>query len=66
MVFNDNFIFTDDSSVLKAMFENATTLEKMGLKVKTGQVVWNEVKEELSVDTENTILVYNSNITKDN
>jgi len=66
MVFNDNFIFTDDSSVLKAMFENATTLEKMGLKVKTGQVVWNEVKEELSDDTEDTILVYNSNITKDN
>ena len=66
MLFNNNYIFTDNLSELKAMFENATTLEKLGLKVKTGQIVWNQVKEELTDDTENTILVYNSNISKDN
>jgi adenine-specific DNA-methyltransferase len=50
MLLNDNFIFTDDSISLKELFEGSTTLEKIGLKVRTGQIVWNEHKEELSFD----------------
>jgi hypothetical protein len=38
----------------------------MGLLVRTGQVVWNTVKDELTDDNNDTILVYNSNISKDN
>ena len=66
MVFNGNFIFTDNSTLLKNLFEGSTTLEKMGLKVRTGQIVWNEHKEELTDDKEDTILIYNSNISKEN
>jgi len=66
MLFNGNFIFTDDSIKLKELFEGSTTLEKMGLKSRTGQIVWNEHKEELTDDNEETILIYNSNISNDN
>ena len=66
MLFNDNYIFTNNSSTLKKLFEGSTTLEKMGLKVRTGQVVWNEHKDELTDDENETILIYNSNISKDN
>ena len=38
----------------------------MGLAVRTGQIVWNEVKEELTDDDNDTILIHNSNISKDN
>ena len=66
MLFNDNFIFTNDSKKLKEIFENSTTIKKMGLAVRTGQVVWNDVKDELTDDNETTVLVYNSNISTDN
>ena len=66
MLFNSNFIFTDNAIKLKELFEGSTTLEKMGLKVRTGQIVWNEHKDELTDDEDETILVYNSNISNDN
>lgn len=66
MIFNGNYIFTDNSSELKNLFKNSTTLNNMGLKVRTGQIVWNEHKEELTDDDNDTILIYNSNISKDN
>jgi len=66
MLINNNYIFTNDSTKLREIFENSTTLEKMGLKVRTGQIVWNEVKNELTDDDEETILIYNTNISKDN
>jgi tRNA1(Val) A37 N6-methylase TrmN6 len=63
---NDNYIFASDSLQLKQLFQGSTTIEKMGLKVKTGNIVWNEHKEELTNDDEETILIYNANISKDN
>jgi WD40 repeat protein len=60
MILNDNYIFTDNSSKLKELFEGSTTLKNMGFKVRTGQIVWNEHKEELTNDEENTILVYST------
>ena len=66
MLFNGNYIFTDKASRLKELFANSTTLEKMGLRVRTGQIVWNERKDELTDDEEETILVYNTNISNDN
>lgn len=63
---NGNYIFASDSLQLKQLFEGSTTIEKMGLKVKTGNIVWNEHKEELTNDVEETLLIYNSNISKDN
>ena len=63
---NKNYIFTNDSYKLREIFENSTTIEKIGLKVRTGQIVWNEVKNELTDNNQDTILVYNTNISKDN
>jgi hypothetical protein len=66
MLFNNNYIFTNNSAKLRELFENSTTIEKLGLRVRTGQIVWNQVKDELTDDDTNTILIYNTNITKDN
>ena len=66
MLFNGNFMFTNNSSELREIFEGATTIEKMGLKVRTGQVVWNEVKDELTNNEADAVLIYNTNISKDN
>lgn len=66
MLFNGNFMFTNNSNELREIFQGATTIEKMGLKVRTGQVVWNEVKDELTDNDANTVLIYNTNISKDN
>jgi adenine-specific DNA-methyltransferase len=63
---NNNYIFASDASQLKHMFENSTTLLKMGLKARTGNIVWNEHKDELTDDGNNTLLIYNTNISKDN
>jgi len=64
--FNNNYIFVFDLLKLKQLFEGSTTIQKLGLKVRTGNVVWNEHKEELTHDPEETLLIYNTNISKDN
>jgi hypothetical protein len=66
MKISDNFVFTHDSLQLRAIFEGATTIAKMGLKVRTGSVVWNEHKSILTCADTSTKLIYNSNITKQN
>lgn len=66
MLINYNYIFTNDWTQLSEIFEGATTLENLGLKVRTGQIVWNEVKKELTDDEQDTLLIYNTNISKDN
>lgn len=63
---NDNYIFSCDTAMLKELFQGATTLEKMRFKVKTGTIVWNECKSELSNDEDDTLLLYNTNISNDN
>ena len=76
----DNFMFTPDSTFLKKIFEGSTTLAKLGLSVRTGDIVWNEHKignedknskgeithkTELTNDENETVLIYNTNLTKD-
>jgi hypothetical protein len=63
---NNNFMFASDSAQLNGLFEGSTTLEKMGFKVRTGTIVWNEHKDELSDDADDTLLIYNSNISNEN
>jgi hypothetical protein len=63
---NDNFIFTNEATILQNIFEGATTIEKMGLKVRTGQVVWNQHKANLTDNSDNSILLYNTNVTSTN
>ena len=57
-------IFTDKLDKLKELFVGSTTLKKMGLLVRTGQIVWNQHKDKMSDD--GTLLIYNSNLTDEN
>ena len=63
--FNDNFMFTNDSVFLKSLLEGTTTLAQLGLSVRTGNIVWNQHKDELTDDDNETVLVYNTNLTKE-
>ena len=63
--FNDNFMFTNDAIFLKSLLEGTTTLNKLGLGVRTGNIVWNQHKDKLTDDPNETILIYNTNLTKE-
>jgi len=47
---------------LKDLTANTTTLSSLGLGVKTGSVVWNQEKDNLTEDSKETLLIYASNI----
>jgi len=49
---------------LNEITANTKTLSQLGLGVKTGSVVWNQVKENLTEDSKETLLIYASNINK--
>jgi hypothetical protein len=65
---NDNYIFNLNGHAYISPFytelynvtQNTTTLYALGLRVKTGNIVWNQVKPKLS--DEGTLLIYSSNI----
>jgi adenine-specific DNA-methyltransferase len=66
---NDDYIFRSKSgniyispyaTELYDMTRNTATLAELGLGAKTGNVVWNQVKEHLA--DEGTLLIYSSNI----
>ena len=63
--FNDNFMFTNDSVFLKSLLEGTTTLSKLELSVRTGNIVWNQHKDKLTNDDNETVLIYNTNLTKE-
>lgn len=63
VLIGENYIFTPDSATLRSILSGATTLRQMGLGVRTGSVVWNQVKEMLTTDSTETMLIYNTNIT---
>lgn len=60
--FGDNYIFTENVSVLNGILEGSTTLHKLGFIVKTGTLVWNQHKDKLTDDPKKTLLIYNSNV----
>lgn len=67
---SNEYIFRSGSGLYISPFYNelrditrdTTTIAALGLGVKTGNVVWNQVKEHLA--DEGTLLVYSSNINK--
>ena len=63
VLIGENYIFTSDSATLRSILSGATTLRQMGLRVRTGSVVWNQVKELLTTDATETMLIYNTNLT---
>jgi hypothetical protein len=65
VLIGENHIFTLNSTTLRSILNGATTLKQMGLRVRTGSVVWNQVKELLTSDANEAMLIYNTNITVD-
>lgn len=59
---NGNVYLTPYYKELQTLLAGSTTLAELGFEVKTGDVVWNQVKEKLS--DEGTLLLYSSNFSK--
>ena len=56
-------IFTEDKNFLNKSYKNTICLKEIGFGVKTGSIVWNEHKEKLTNDKNNsTLLIWASNI----
>ena len=56
-------IFTEDKKFLNGAYKNTVSLKEIGYGVKTGSIVWNEHKKELTNDKNNsTLLIWSSNI----
>jgi hypothetical protein len=66
LLIKSDYVFTDNVADLKLLFDGSTTIEQMGLKVRTGRIVWNENKGILTDDANKTTLIYNSNISSAN
>ena len=49
-------------SELKSMYHNSSTLAKMNFSVNVGTVVWNQCKDILTHDKNETLLIYSSDI----
>ena len=68
---HDDYIFVSktDSIYLSPFYKelretspHTTTLYELGFGVKTGNVVWNQVKDKLTDDNQHTLLIYSHNI----
>jgi adenine-specific DNA-methyltransferase len=57
---NDCIYISPYAEELNKLVEDTKTISELGLKVKTGDVVWNQHKEKLA--TSGTLLIYNTNI----
>ena len=56
-------IFTENKKFLNDVYKNTVSLKEIGYGVKTGAIVWNEHKKELTNDKNNsTLLIWSSNI----
>jgi hypothetical protein len=49
-------------TIFNELYENATTLSALNFKVSVGNVVWNQCKDILTDDKNETLLIYSSDI----
>jgi adenine-specific DNA-methyltransferase len=63
-VFENMPILTFNKHKLEEYYAGAVSLLSLGFKVKTGTIVWNERKKDMSNDPTDTLLIHNSNIEK--
>lgn len=61
---NEYTIFGTETNIneLKNMYHNSSTLAKMNFSVNVGNVVWNQCKDILTHDKNETLLIYSSDI----
>jgi adenine-specific DNA-methyltransferase len=57
---NNTFSISPDSNALYELVKNTKTLKDFNLRAKTGNIVWNQMKDELA--DYGTLLIYSSNI----
>ena len=53
----------DNITVLKTLYDNSKTLFDLGFYVNVGNIVWNQCKNILTDNNNNTLLIYSSDIT---
>lgn len=65
---NNNVIFgsKEDIENIKGLYNNSTTLKNLGFNITVGNIVWNQVKNLLTDDNNNTRLIYSSDIENGN
>lgn len=65
---NNNVIFgsKEDIENIKFLYNNSTTLKNLGFNITVGKIVWNQVKNLLTDDNNNTRLIYSSDIENGN
>lgn len=65
---NNNIIFgsKEDIENIKLLYNNSTTLKNLGFNITVGNIVWNQVKNLLTDDNNNTRLIYSSDIENGN
>jgi type I restriction-modification system DNA methylase subunit len=56
------FGFPEHIIKLKSLYNDSSTLQKMGFNVNVGNIVWNQHKNELTNDNTKTLLIYSSDI----
>ena len=73
---NNNFVLKNNNHTIfgtiknikkfKFLYKNSTTLKEMKFKVNVGNVVWNQCKDILTSDKNQTLLIYSSDIKNNN
>ena len=58
----DISIFSKEYKKINYLIENCETISSLGFEVKTGSVVWNQVKDLLSSKKKETTLIWSENI----
>lgn len=68
LIKNNYTIFNTKLNILKLneLYTDSTTLNSLNCNVKVGSVVWNQCKDILSDDSNNTLLIYSSDIKNNN
>lgn len=61
---NEYTIFTHEENqpIIRKLYENSKSLWELGFKVNVGTVVWNQCKNNLTIDPTKTRLIYSSDI----
>jgi hypothetical protein len=63
MNINNSYYISPNYRDINDLLMNTTTLNRLGFNVKTGEVVWNQHKERLTNNSNNsTLVIYTSNI----
>lgn len=57
-------LFNTESNIkeLSNLYNDSTSLDKLGFNVSVGKVVWNQVKDKLTDDESKTLLIYSGDI----